>query len=167
LALKSPSVLNIYLISDLVSASTIPVLIIGLSDKFYYWRGFEVVVGGLGGLVTVFIFGTIYFGNARDGANLLLLENGLYGNDWSAFGAFVAAPFGGLIWGFGALALRLSYQYLEAKHKGTRFDALDKPAVEESLRDEGESAGHIVYADTDEAGPSEASVTVNRSGKFF
>ena len=88
-ALKSPSVLQIYLISDLVSASSIPVLVIGLSDRCYWWRGFEVVVGGLGGLLTVFIFGTIYFGNAQEGAYLLLLENGLYGNDWSAFGKFL------------------------------------------------------------------------------
>lgn len=85
-ALKSPSVLQIFLISDLVSASSIPVLVIGLSSRCYWWRGFEVVVGGLGGLLTVFIFGTIYFGNARDGSKLLLLENGLYSNDWSAFG---------------------------------------------------------------------------------
>ena len=85
-ALKSPSVLQIYLISDLVSASSIPVLVVGLSGRCYWWRGFEVVVGGLGGLLTVYIFGTIYFGNARDGANLLLLEGGLYANDWSVFG---------------------------------------------------------------------------------
>ena len=85
-ALKSPSVLQIYLISDLVSASSIPVLVIGLNNACYWWRGFEVVVGGLGGLLTVFIFGTIYFGSAKDGGNLLLLENGLYANDWSAFG---------------------------------------------------------------------------------
>jgi hypothetical protein len=91
LALKAPSILQIYLISDLVSASTIPVLILGLSDRFYWWRGFEVVIGGLGGILTVFIFGTIYFGNALAGAKLILLEQGLYGSDWSAFGAFVAA----------------------------------------------------------------------------
>lgn len=85
-ALKSPSVLQIFLISDLVSASSIPVLVIGLNSRCYWWRGFEVVVGGLGGLLTVFIFGTIYFGNARDGSKLLILENGLYSDDWSAFG---------------------------------------------------------------------------------
>lgn len=48
-ALKSPDVLQVYLISDLVSASSIPLLFIGLSDACYWWRGFEVVVGGLGG----------------------------------------------------------------------------------------------------------------------
>ena len=87
-ALKSPSVLQVYLISDLLSASSIPVLLIGLSEKFYWWRGFEVVIGGLGGLLTVFIFGTIYYGDAQAGASLLLLENGLYTEDWSVFGIY-------------------------------------------------------------------------------
>ena len=79
LALKAPNILQIYLISDLLSSSTIPVLCLGLSDRLYWWRGFEVVVGGLGGIITVFIFGTIYFGDAQAGANLLL-EGGLYAN---------------------------------------------------------------------------------------
>lgn len=126
-ALKSPDILQVYLISDLVSASSIPVLVIGLSDACHWWRGFEVVVGGLGGLLTVFIFGTIYFGNAHEGAYLLLLENGLYADDWSAFGAFVAAPVGGLLWGFGAFAFRVGFQWIQAKRKGHRFDAFDRP----------------------------------------
>ncbi|KAL8772029.1 MAG: hypothetical protein Q9209_002694 [Squamulea sp. 1 TL-2023] len=127
-ALKSPSILQIYLISDLVSASSIPVLVIGLSSKCYWWRGFEVVVGGLGGILTVFIFGTIYYGNAKDGANLILLEQSLYVDDWSAFGAFVAAPIGGLLWGFGAFAGRIGVQWILAKVQGHRFDAFDRPA---------------------------------------
>lgn len=143
-ALKSPSILRIYLISDLVSASSIPVLVIGLSNRCYWWRGFEVVVGGLGGLLTVFIFGTIYYGNARDGANLLLLEQSLYVDDWSAFGksflstqaysytdgnqgAFVAAPAGGLLWGLGAFGLRVGVQWVLAKVGGYRFDAFNRP----------------------------------------
>jgi len=91
-ALKSPSVLQIYLVSDLVSASSVPVLVVGLSERCYCWRGFEVVVGGLGGLLTVFIFGTVYYGTARDGAKLLLLENGLYAEDWSVFGTYTSVP---------------------------------------------------------------------------
>jgi Na+/proline symporter len=164
LALKAPSILQIYLISDLVSASTIPVLILGLSDRFYWWRGFEVVVGGLGGILTVFIFGTIYFGNALDGAKLILLEQGLYGNDWSAFGAFVAAPVGGLLWGCGALVLRLSYQWVHAKVKGYRFEALDRPAYLDRHVD---GAGE--YADSDEIHEDSQAgiVTVDHKGKFF
>ena len=85
-AIRSPSVLQIYLITDLLSASSVPVLMIGLNDRCYWWRGFEVVVGGLGGLLTVFIFGTIYYGDVSAGGALLLLENGLYAEDWGAFG---------------------------------------------------------------------------------
>ena len=127
IALRAPSVLQIYLISDLVSASMIPVLVIGLSDKFYFWRGFEVVVGGLGGILTVFIFGTIYYGNAKQGGELLLLQDGLYANDWSVFGAFVAAPVGGILWGIAALILRITYQKIVSIRFGTPFTALDKP----------------------------------------
>ena len=130
LALKSPDILQILLISDLVSASSIPVLVIGLNHRCYWWRGFEVVVGGLGGLVTVFIFGTIYYDDAHRGAKLLLLEDGLYANDWSVFGAFLAAPLGGLIWAFGAFVLRVGTLYILSRLvKGRRFDAFDRPAV--------------------------------------
>lgn len=165
LALKAPSVLQIYLISDLVSASTIPVLIIGLSDRFYWWRGFEVVVGGLGGILTVFIFGTIYYGNAEDGGKLILLENGLYANDWSAFGAFVAAPVGGLLWGLGAFVLRVAVQWVYAKVKGEKFTALDKPDYLTRTR----SAQGNEYADEDEitADDQAGIVTITHIGKFF
>ncbi|CAJ0548273.1 Ff.00g050270.m01.CDS01 [Fusarium sp. VM40] len=127
IALKAPSVLQIWLITDLISAATIPVLVVGLIDKFYWWRGFEVVVGGLGGILTVFIFGCVYYGNAQEAGELLLVQKGLYGNDWSAFGAFVAAPVGSLLWGCGALVLRITFQYVSAKVRGHRFDALDRP----------------------------------------
>ncbi|KAI0162144.1 hypothetical protein GGR57DRAFT_312138 [Xylariaceae sp. FL1272] len=136
LAIKAPSILQIYLISDLLSASTIPVLMIGLSDRFYWWRGFEVVVGGLGGILTVFIFGAIYYDDAQKGANLILLEQGLYTGDWGAFGAFVAAPVGGIIWGFIALGLRLAFQFTQSRIRGTRFDALDRP-IEPAAREQG------------------------------
>ena len=44
-----------------------------------------------------------------------------------SIGAFVAAPVGGLIWGLGALTLRLGVQWTMAKVKGHRFDAFDRP----------------------------------------
>ncbi|KUI61290.1 putative urea active transporter 1 [Cytospora mali] len=154
IALKAPSILQIYLISDLISASTIPVLIIGLNDQFFwFWRGFEVVVGGLGGILCVFIFGTIYYGDAHSGAELILLEQGLYGDDWGAFGAFVAAPVGGLLFGFGGCAVRLGFQWLWAKKRGVRFDALDRPIVV----DEADSAVDTIHE----------SVHVSKVGKFF
>ncbi|KAI4157411.1 MAG: hypothetical protein L6R39_000693 [Caloplaca ligustica] len=163
-ALKSPSVLQIYLISDLVSASSIPVLVIGLSNKCYWWRGFEVVVGGLGGLLTVFIFGTIYYGNAQDGANLMLLEQSLYVDDWSAFGAFVAAPVGGLLWGFGAFALRVGVQWVLAKVRGHHFDAFDRPPAPEPGFFRGPSEGGSDEEDREPAADAKAS---SIRGKFL
>lgn len=158
IALKAPSILQIYLITDLLSASTIPVLVIGLSEKFYWWRGFEVVVGGLGGILCVFIFGTAYYGNAQQGASLILLEAGLYEGDWGAFGAFVVAPFGGLLFGFIACALRMAVQFLLAKRKGHRFDALDRPVS----RGDDSTVERIDIVANDEA-----SRTSKQVGKFL
>lgn len=161
IALRAPSVLQIYLISDLVSASTIPVLVLGLNDYFYFWRGFEVVVGGLGGLFTVFIFGTIYYGNARQGGELLILQDGLYANDWSVFGAFVAAPVGGILWGVAALGARLTFQKLYATKTKTPFTALDKPQTRPRMVEENESSsdGEVVAQD--------GLVVNDKKGKFF
>ncbi|RBR14823.1 uncharacterized protein FIESC28_07521 [Fusarium coffeatum] len=153
IALKAPSVLQIWLITDLISAATIPVLVIGLIDKFYWWRGFEVVVGGLGGILTVFIFGCVYYGNAQEAGELLLVQKGLYGNDWSAFGAFVAAPVGSLLWGCGALVLRIAFQFVYAKVRGHRFDALDRPL-------------NLRPASREDDTPSENLVS-QTTGKFF
>lgn len=156
IALKAPSILQIYLISDLLSASTIPVLCLGLSDKLYWWRGFEVVVGGLGGILCVFIYGTIYYGNALAGAQLILLESGLYEGDWGAFGAFVAAPVGGLLFGLAACALRIGSRYVWAKKTGHRFDAFDRPISRDD--DSGREDVDIVH---------ETPGTSKQVGKFF
>lgn len=138
IALRAPSVLQIYLISDLLSASTIPVLCLGLCDRLHWWRGFEVVIGGLGGILCVFVYGTVYYGDALAGAQLILLESGLYEGDWGAFGAFVAAPFGGLLIGLASCALRIGARYAWARTTGNRFDALDRPASreEDSVRED-------------------------------
>ncbi|KAJ2903719.1 putative urea transporter protein [Zalerion maritima] len=154
LALKAPSILQIFLISDLISAATIPALMLGLHRAFYFWHGLEVVAGGFGGILTVFLFGLVYYdGDADAAAGLLILENGLYGNDWSAFGAFVAAPVGSLLWGFGVLGVRLGIQWLLAKKSGKAFTSLDRPV------------------EVDEAEPvitgSEQSIDDKAAGKFF
>ena len=44
-------------------------------------------------------------------------------------GAFVAASIGGLLWGFGACALRIGWLWIQAKRKGVRFDAFDRPTA--------------------------------------
>ncbi|KAH8844431.1 hypothetical protein MCOR02_011786 [Pyricularia oryzae] len=134
IALRAPSILQIYLISDLVSASTIPVLVLGLSDHyFYWWRGFDVVCGGLGGILSVFIFGTAYYGSAQAGGELILLQQGLYTGDWGVFGAFVAAPAGGLIFAFLAMLGRVGFLFVRAKMIGAPFTAFDRPMAEVAL----------------------------------
>ncbi|KAF2000782.1 hypothetical protein P154DRAFT_522372 [Amniculicola lignicola CBS 123094] len=155
-ALKSPDILQIFLISDLVSAAVVPCLVIGLSEKMYWWRGFDFVAGSLGGIFTVFLFGLVYYkGDANSAGGLLLLENGLYASDWSAFGAFMAAPIGSLLWGFGACGLRIGALWVYARFSGHAFTALDRPIprVTEETSDEQEQV-----FDSDEA---------TKSGKFF
>ena len=153
-ALKSPSVLRIFLISDLLSAAIIPILILGLSSRFHTLRGFDIVVGGLGGVFTVFLFGLVYYADQPDtahrAAQLLILTDGLYADDWSAFGAFVAAPLGGFLWGAGAWTLRVGILWVLAKMRGTRFDALDGPSASDddaqsslSMNEDGVLAGTI------------------------
>lgn len=126
LALRTPSILQIYLISDLVSAAAIPVLVIGLSDRCPAWNGTDVIVGGLGGLLAVFAFGAIFYQDAYSGAKLLLLEQGLYEGDWGAFGAFVAAPVGGVLFGLASFLLRMAYLYVRARATGRPFDPVGK-----------------------------------------
>lgn len=168
-ALRSPDILTIYLISDLVSAALVPVLVLGLWDKMYWWRGFDVVFGGLGGIFTIFLFGLVYYkGDAVAAGNLLLLKQGLYSNDWSAFGAFVAAPVGGLLWGFGACALRISGTWVYCKARGKHFDCFDH-VMPEQLHGTGvvavEREGTLVDEETDDTKVINGGAW--KGGKFF
>ncbi|GIZ47626.1 hypothetical protein CKM354_001071300 [Cercospora kikuchii] len=166
-ALRSPSVLQIYLISDIISAAVIPCLVIGLSSKAYFWRGFEVVVGGVGGILAVFLFGLVFYdGDASRAGNLLILSEGLYASDWSVFGVFVAAPVGGLLFAIAACILRLSVQYMLARSRGHRFTGLDRPAAPDAAFDpsDRDSIHRTDYGTTTIDG-SKGGVAVQ--GKFF
>ncbi|KAL6451727.1 dur3-1 Probable urea active transporter 1 [Candida maltosa Xu316] len=123
------NILQIYLIADLVSAAVIPSVFLGLADAwFWFLTGFDVMVGGFGALLGVFVFGTVYYGSAREGGKLLLIWNGIYDSeDWGAFGAFVIAPVGGTIFTLICAALRLGALYLYSKVSGSEFTALDRP----------------------------------------
>ncbi|KAI8937618.1 hypothetical protein NX059_005328 [Plenodomus lindquistii] len=181
-ALRSPDILQIFLISDLVSAAVVPCLVLGLSEKLYWYRGFDFVVGGLGGIFTIFLFGLVYYdGDATMASKLLLLESGLYANDWSVFGkrtrsftcyvwdgtdsypgAFVAAPFGGLLWALGACGLRIAFLWIMAKVRGHRFDALDRPIPRHITR-----PGALDSHDHENEAVLEQSVEASPKGKFF
>lgn len=80
----------------------------------------------------------------------------------------MAAPVGGLLWGFGALALRLTIQYAIAKIKGHRFEALDKPVSTPgpALYTGHPSHGEIVEDEVAEVHDG-GLYTVEHKGKFF
>lgn len=132
------NVLQIYLIADLVSAALVPIMFLGLWDKCWWLQGLDIMVGGLGGLLMVFVFGTVYYGNARDGGRLLMMWNGLYdSSDWGPFGGFVVAPFAGIIIGFACAGVRIAACKAYSVVANKPFTALDKPEV-------------TVYGSTDE-----------------
>ena len=124
----SANVLQIYFIADLLSCAIVPIMFLGLSEHFFFLRGLDVIVGALGSLLAVFVFGTIYYDSAKQGGLLLLIWNGVYDpSDWGAFGAFVITPFGGIVFGLLCAAVRISIIYLNCKRTGKEFHALDKP----------------------------------------
>ncbi|KAF3941330.1 hypothetical protein ABW19_dt0203049 [Dactylella cylindrospora] len=131
------SVLQIFLISDIVSAAAIPALLLGLVDALYFVNGLDIIVAGCGGILSVFIFGTIYYGSAKAGGELIYMKT-LYADDWGVFGAYVAAPVGGILFGAGCCILRLLTLWALSKVKQTRFTGLDKPPVKVVERGEGE-----------------------------
>jgi hypothetical protein len=129
LAVKvADNILQIYLIADLVSAAIIPSIFLGLADNYFWFlRGFDIMVGGLGALIAVFVFGTIYYHSANEGGKLLLIWNGIYDpEDWGAFGAFVIAPVGGLVFALLSAGARIAVLYLYSKATGKEFTALDR-----------------------------------------
>ncbi|ODV98438.1 hypothetical protein PACTADRAFT_48204 [Pachysolen tannophilus NRRL Y-2460] len=153
-ALKvADDVLEIYLIADLVSSAIIPTIFLGLSDYFFFLTGWEVMTGGFGALLGVFIFGTVYYGDAKDGGKLLLIWNGMYDpEDWGAFGAFVIAPFASILIAFIVAAIRISGLYVYSRITGKPFTALDKPAKQIYVDDNflGNEAGQVVVEEEEE-----------------
>lgn len=125
--LIAEDVLSIYLIVDLLSSSVVPVLVFGLSKRFEkYWTGWEVVGGGLGGILATWIFGTVYYDSPEEGGKLLLITNGLYADDWGTFGAFVVAPFGGIAFGFFIMLIRLDCVKLYSNKDGVFHRSANK-----------------------------------------
>ncbi|KAI5777376.1 hypothetical protein EDC01DRAFT_678881 [Geopyxis carbonaria] len=124
LALKSPSILQIYLISNIFATATLPPLLLGLSSHLDFLNGFDAVCGGLGGMLSVFMFGAAYYSNAYDAAQLLILRGGLYADDWTVFGVFVAAPVGSLVFTALACAGRLVTRGMFSKVSGHRLEVV-------------------------------------------
>ncbi|KAI5846342.1 hypothetical protein DFP73DRAFT_545685 [Morchella snyderi] len=152
IALKSPSILRIFLISDIFSAACIPAFLLGLFPSLYFINGFDAVIGGFGGILSVWIFGTIYYGNAYDGAQLLILVNGLYANDWSVFGTFVAAPVGSIVFLALSVVVRTSATWVFCKTTGRHFGCFDKPLPPPVVFDERVRDDDSVITDAERGG---------------
>lgn len=123
-ALIAQNVLDIYLIVDILSSCVVPVLFLGLSKYFWFVTGFDVILSLIGGIIGVFVYGTIYGHSASYGGSLLLMEDGLYNDDWGAFGAFVAAPVCCVIGCFVGVVVRGIFWAIYTKRF---FAVFDKP----------------------------------------
>ena len=139
IALKSPSVLQIFLIANLAASASIPPLFLGLSNKFFFLRGIDVTIGGLGGIFSVFLFGLVYYDGDATAASKLLILATLYAPDWSVFGVFVVAPVCGLLITFLTTGIRLGIEFQLAKRSGRRFEGLDRPIEAQRTADEHQS----------------------------
>ena len=67
----------------------------------------------------------------------------------------MAAPIGGLLWGFGTCALRIAALFVISKLKGHRFDALDRPVPV------------VTYEDAEHERALDPTDDMKKSGKFF
>lgn len=121
-AIKATNVLNIYLIVDILSSCVVPVLFLGLSKWFWFLTGFDICLSIVGGILGVFIFGTVYYHSAKQGGLLLIMNQGIYGDDWGAFGAFVAAPVCCVIGCFVGVFLRWIYDWIKTGRCWAVFD---------------------------------------------
>ncbi|GBB83698.1 hypothetical protein RclHR1_01040003 [Rhizophagus clarus] len=132
-------VLRVFLIGDLLAASTMPPILLGIIDSLYYLNWLDVLLGGIGGLFGVFIFGSIFYHNAKDGIELIGLPLGLYIDDYSVLGAFIVAPFSSIFFTFLSFVVRLSIMWVFAKIRGKEFVFPKKPEVVDTMKYAGDA----------------------------
>lgn len=130
-ATKNLNVLTLYLIADLVSASLLPPILLGLVPRLYFLNGVDIMVGGFGGFFSVFLAGLIYYdGDARRAAGILILESGIFAADWSAFIAFAVSPPASLVWTAMAFLVRLTIAKIRTRFFGAPWTIFDRKAVQ-------------------------------------
>ncbi|CCF52540.1 hypothetical protein NDA11_004391 [Ustilago hordei] len=125
LAVKNIDILEVFLIADLAGIACIPAFLLGLIPKLYFLNGVDAVGGAVGGFLTVFLFGTAFYGNAADGIKLIGLPNGLYLDDFSVLGAFFAAPLGSIGWTFATCAIRAGLTWLYCRYTGNEYKVFE------------------------------------------
>ncbi|KAJ1927626.1 hypothetical protein IWQ60_002767 [Tieghemiomyces parasiticus] len=113
LSLANIDILQLFLVADLLAAATIlPVLLGLIRGSERYLNGLDAFLGAVGGLVSVVVFGTIYYGDIHAGVRLLYLADGLYVDDESVLGAFIVAPLASVVVTLGASLLRITFYRL-------------------------------------------------------
>ncbi|KAL1925741.1 uncharacterized protein VTP21DRAFT_624 [Calcarisporiella thermophila] len=128
LALKNVDLLQVFLVADLLACATIPPVMLGLSDRLFFLNGEDALIGGLGGLFSVFIFGWAYLGDALSGIRLLILPNGLYADNEEVLGAFLAAPVGAIVFCFISFGVRQAVRVLWSRVQGKPYEFPKNPA---------------------------------------
>lgn len=81
------------------------------------------------GILTVFLFGLVYYdGDASSAGALLIINEGLYPsyNSFECLGTFIAAPVGSILWTIAAFGVRVLYMYVRSKFTGTEFSVFAK-----------------------------------------
>ena len=123
---SSIDILEVFLIPDLGAAAILPPVLLGLIPQLWFLNGFDAFVGACGGWLTTFIFGTIFYGNATEGGQLVILPNGLSIDDYSVLGAFFAAPLGSLGFTFVGLAARAAVMWIFCRVTGREYTVFHK-----------------------------------------
>ncbi|KAL7272230.1 hypothetical protein RUND412_004975 [Rhizina undulata] len=138
IALHSPGILRIFMISNIFACAAIPAILLGLFDILYFLNGFDIICAGLGGVLSVWLFGLVFYGgNAAQAGSLIILVDGLYASDWSVFGVFVAAPVGSLIFLALAVGVRAGVMWVYCKATGKHFDVFKRKVPPPVLFDGG------------------------------
>ncbi|KAJ2825484.1 hypothetical protein GGI24_003146 [Coemansia furcata] len=106
LAMRTPDILQVYLLADLLACATILPVLFGLVKRLNFVHWTDALVGCFGGIIAVGVFGQAYLGNVHDGWRLLLLDGGLYVDDERVLGAFCVAPLGSVVFTFFFAGLR-------------------------------------------------------------
>ncbi|KAI8324088.1 hypothetical protein GQ54DRAFT_296375 [Martensiomyces pterosporus] len=97
LAMRTPDILQVYLLADLLACATLLPVLFGLFKRFNFLHWTDALVGCFGGIIAVGVFGQVYLGNRHDGWRLLMLDDGLYVPDERVLGAFCFAPVGSVV----------------------------------------------------------------------
>ena len=129
LAVYNIDILRVFLIADLAGLAIIPGVFLGLIPGFDVYNAVDVVVGGCGGFLTVFVFGTIYYhGDVQAGGSLIGLPNGVYttSDDYSIIGAFLCAPVADICFALASCGVRILIGYVFCRITGREFTMLRK-----------------------------------------